>query len=108
MDLVLELQEQIDKLNVSIKELRKSGSEFASAEREYKIKLREACLQLRKEGMAVGMIDKVCYGIPAVADARFQRDIAETKYKANLEAINVFKLNIKIIQNQIDKEFSNG
>ena len=107
MDLFLELQDKIDKLNISIKELQKSGQGLAQAEKDYKILLRQECLKLRDEGMAIGMIDKTCYGIPSVAEARFKRDIAEAKYKANMEAINTFKLEIRIIQNQIDKEYSN-
>lgn len=107
MDLVLELQDKLEKLNISIQELRKSGTSLAEAERDYKILLRQECLKLRDEGMAIGMIDKTCYGIPSVAEARFRRDVAEAKYKANMEAINTFKLEIRILQNQIDKEYSN-
>ena len=107
MDLVLELQDKLNDLNISIKELQKSGRSLAEAERDYKILLRQECLKLRDEGMAIGMIDKTCYGIPSVAEARFKRDVAEAKYKANMEAINTFKLEIRILQNQIDKEYSN-
>ena len=105
MDLYLELQDKLKDLEVSIKELRKSGTKLAQAEKEYKVLLRQECLKLRDEGMAIGMIDKTCYGIPSVANARFDRDVADTIYKANLEAINGLKLQIRIIQNQIDKEF---
>lgn len=105
MDLYLELQDKLKDLEVSIKELRKSGTKLAQAEKEYKVLLRQECLKLRDDGMAIGMIDKTCYGIPSVANARFDRDVADTIYKANLEAINGLKLQIRIIQNQIDKEF---
>ena len=105
MDLALELQDKLEKLNISITELRKSGTALAEAERDYKILLRQECLKLRDEGMAIGMIDKTCYGIPSVAEARFKRDVADAKYRANMEAINTFKLEIKIIQNQINKEY---
>ena len=46
--------------------------------------------------MAIGMIDKTCYGIPKVADARFERDCAEAVYKANQEAINTYKLKMRL------------
>lgn len=87
-DLYTELQMKKQQLALSVKELRKSGTSYATAERDYKILLRQECLKLRDEGMAIGMIDKTCYGIPSVAEARFKRDVAETIYKANLEAIN--------------------
>lgn len=105
MDLTIELNEKVRQLEISIKELRNSGTNYATAERDYKILLRQECLKLRDEGMAIGMIDKTCYGIPSVAEARFKRDVAETVYKANLEAINSIKLQLRLIENQISREY---
>lgn len=105
MELYQELQQKTHELDVSIKALRKTGTEYAEAERAYKIKLREECLKLRDQGMAVGMIDKTCYGIPSVAELRFKRDIAEVVYKANLEAINSYKLQMRLIEAQISREW---
>ena len=105
MDLNIELQNKILDLEVSIKELRKSGTNYATKERDYKILLREECLKLRDSGMAIGMIDKTCYGIPRVAEARFERDVAETIYKANLEAINSIKLQLRLLEAQISREY---
>lgn len=105
MELYDELQMKTKQLDVSIKQLRKSGTEYAEAERDYKILLRGECLKLRDEGMAIGMIDKTCYGIRAVADARFKRDVCETVYKANLEAINSLKLQLRLLDAQIEREW---
>jgi hypothetical protein len=91
---------------MSIKQLRTSGTNYAQAERDYKVLLRSECLKLRDEGMAIGMIDKTCYGIPSVAEARFKRDVAEAVYKANLEAINSIKLQLRLLENQIQREWS--
>lgn len=104
-DLLQELQMKQKQLDVSIKQLRKSGTEYAEAEKEYKILLRAECLKLRDSGMAIGMIDKTCYGIQNVADARFKRDVAETVYRANLEAINSIKLQLRLLENQIQREW---
>lgn len=105
MDLYLELQAKTRELDISIRQLRISGTAYAEAERAYKVLLREECLKLRDEGMAIGMIDKTCYGIPSVADARFKRDVAEAVYKANLEAINSIKLQMRLIENQLQREW---
>ena len=75
MELIEELRQKTNQLDISVKTLRKSGTEYAEAEKNYKILLRQECLKLRDAGMAIGMIDKVCYGIPEVADARFKRDV---------------------------------
>lgn len=108
MDLYLELQNKLKELEVSLKELRTSGTNYATAERDYKKLLRVECLKLRDEGMAIGMIDKTCYGIPVVAEARFKRDVAETVYKANLEAINSIKLQLRLIEAQISREYGSN
>ena len=107
-DLLDEIQTLRKHLDVSVKQLRKSGTEYAQAERDYKVLLRQECLRLRDEGMAVGMIDKVAYGIPSVADARFKRDVAEAVYKANQESINSIKIQLKLIDNQISREWSSN
>lgn len=105
-DLYLELQAKLKQLDASIKQLRKSGTDYADAEKNYKILLRSECLNLRTEGMAIGLIDKTCYGVPSVAEARFKRDVAETVYKANLEAIASIKLQLRLLEAQIDREWS--
>ena len=105
MDLMNELQQKIKELEISIKQLRTSGTNYAQAERDYKILLRQEVLKLRDEGQAIGVITLTCYGIPSVAEARFKRDIAETIYKANLEAISTIKLQIRVLENQINREF---
>ena len=107
-ELYSEMEALRKQLSASIKELRKNGTDLAQKERDYKVLLRQEILKLRDEGMAVGIIDKICYGIPLVADKRFERDVAQTVYEANKEAINSLKLQIRIVQNVIDKEFSNG
>ena len=106
MDLINDLEQKIKELEVSIKQLRQSGTNYAKAEKDYKVLLRYEVLKLRDEGQAIGVIDKICYGIPSVAEARFKRDVAETVYKANLEAINSIKLQMRILENQIQREWN--
>ena len=106
MDLMLEMNNKLQQLETSIKSLRTTGSEFAEAERHYKVLLRIEALKLRAdEGLPVTLIQQVVYGIPEVADARYKRDVAETVYKANLEAINSIKLQLRILENQIQREY---
>lgn len=104
-DLFEELQSKTKQLEMSIRQLRKSGTDYAEAERAYKILLRQECLKLRDAGMPIGLIDKTCYGIPQVAEARFHRDVCEAVYKANLEAINSIKLQLRLIDAQLQREW---
>lgn len=105
-DLVQELAAKTKQLDMAVRQLRVSGTEYAQAERDYKVLLRQECLKLRDEGMAIGMIDKTCYGIPSVAEARFKRDVAEAVYKANQESINSIKLQMRLIEGQLQREWS--
>jgi len=109
-DLMKSMQGLSSELTQSIRLLRTNGTAYAQAEKNYKILLRQECLKLRDEGMAVGMIDKTCYGIPSVAEARFKRDVAEAVYRANQEHIMAVKLQLKLVENQIEREWnsSNG
>ena len=108
MDLYNELTQKIKELNISIKKLRETGTEYAEAERDYKITLRQEALKLRAEkGMPVTLIQQVVYGVPEVAEKRFKRDVKEAVYKANLESINSTKLQIRVIENQLQREYTN-
>ena len=104
-DLLQELQSKVKQLDVSVRQLRRSGTEYASAERDYKILLRAECLNMREDGLPVGLIDKTCYGVQSVADARFRRDVAQAVYEANKEAINTIKLQLRLIEAQIEREW---
>lgn len=109
MDLINELNALSGRLTASGKQMQRYGLELAEAEREYKITLREEALKLREQGMAITLIDKVVYGVPAVADKRFKRDVAETMYKTAQESINTLKLKMRIMDAQITREWnSNG
>ena len=107
MDLITERETKQKQLDKGILDLRGNGTAYAEAERDYKILLRQEVLKLRDEGTAIGVIDKICYGIPSVAEARYKRDVAEAIYKANQEAINSLKLQIRIIDNQVAREWVN-
>ena len=105
LDLWQEIRQKTKQLDYSVRELRKSGTAYAEAEKAYKIKLRETALRLRSQDTAVGMISMTVYGVPEVAELRFKRDCCEAVYKANVEAINAIKLEIRIINEQLSREW---
>lgn len=94
------------KLTQAIKLMARYGKELAEAEKNYKIALRQEALKLRSGDMAVTLIDKVVYGTPEVADKRFKRDTAEAMYKTAQENINVLKVQIRVLENQIKLDWS--
>ena len=107
-DLFNLLQDLTARLNQSIKLLAKYGNDLAETERDYKICLRQEALKLRAEkGMPVTLIQQVVYGIPEVADKRFKRDVAEAMYQTAQENINSIKLQMRIMENQLQREWGN-
>lgn len=106
MDLFQDLERKNSELDASIKLLKSNGVKLAEAERDYKIKLRQEALKLRaEENMPVTLIAQIIYGIPEVAELRFKRDVASSIYNANQEHINTTKLQIRIIENQLQREW---
>jgi hypothetical protein len=105
MELYQELEQKRNELNTSIKLLRNNGEKLAQAEHDYKVELSKEALRLKADGMAVGMINLIVYGSKDVAQLRLKRDIAQTMYDANLEHINVMKLQLRIIENQLKREW---
>lgn len=107
MDLFSELMEKSKLLDNSIKMLRKTGSDYAKAYTDYRIALAKELIILKDEGYAITLAGDIARGKPEIAHLKFEEIAKEAIYKANLESINALKLEIKIIQNQIEKEWSN-
>lgn len=106
MDLYEQITKFINELDFSVRELTKNGTNLAEAEQKYKICLREEALKLRSEkNMPVTLINQIIYGVPEVARLRFDRDVKEAIYQANLEAINSTKLKLRILENQLNREW---
>lgn len=109
MELYDEIIKKNKELSQSIKLLRQNGIKLAEAERDYKIKLRQEALKLRQDNkMPVTLIAQIIYGVPEVAELRFKRDVAEAMYNANQEHINTTKLQIRILESQLDREWHSG
>lgn len=108
MDLFNEIQKLIQELNAGINLLARYGKELALKERDYKICLRQEALRLRTgKDMPVTLINQIVYGVPEVASKRFDRDVAETMYQTALENINVKKLQLRVLENQLQREWGN-
>jgi hypothetical protein len=105
MDLYEQIQQKMRELDYAVKHIRQTGAAYAEAERNYQITLRQEVLKLRDAGTAVGIIDLTCRGIPSVADARFKRDCEEAIYEACKEACNSIKLQLRILEGQLSREW---
>ena len=106
-DLIDKIQTMNNQLDQALRTLRTNGIALAEAEKNYKEAVSKEALRLRDEGMAVTLIDKVIYGLPSISTLRFQRDCCEAVYSANQEAINVKKLQIRLVEAQLAREWRN-
>ena len=108
MDLWQEIEKKSNALEKAIKELAQNGYDRAEKEKAYKIAISKKVYELKEEGTPATLINLVIYGIPEIAELRSKRDLADAKYFANQEYINVMKLQIRILESQLNREYCNA
>lgn len=100
-----ELQYLLNKTNKAIDTLARNGQKLAQAEMEYRMALAREILAQRDKGTPVTIINDICRGDSKIASLRFNRDVAQTVYDANLEAIQSWKLQARLMDAQIAREW---
>jgi arginine decarboxylase-like protein len=106
--LVIELDEKIKTLNDALLSYRKRGEFFAAARRDYQVALAKEMLIQRAEGLPVTIIPDICRGKLEIANMRFEKDVAEARYKSAYEAILCIKIQVRILENQIKQDWGNS
>jgi len=104
-DLIQEIGAKSSLLDAAVKQLGVRGKAYAQAERDYKVALAEKIIREREKGTPVTIISDICKGDTEIARLRFERDCAEVVYKSAMEAIQSIKLQIRIIDAQIEREW---
>lgn len=104
-DLYNELQAKTKQLDASVRLLRQNGTDLAQKEHDYKIRVATKVFELKEEGTPATLINLVIYGDMEVAKLRLDRDIAEVVYNANQESINTLKLQLRLIDGQLSREW---
>lgn len=89
-------------------QLKALGKALAEAERAYRVALRKEMLGLRASGLPASMVADVARGEKGVADLKCVRDCAEAVYKTEGEAINVDKLRLRLLDAQMQREWTSG
>lgn len=105
MELFDKIENLTKQLEIAVRELRKTGTAKAEKERLYKIEINKKALALKEEGMPVTLIQTVIYGYDTIAKLRFERDVADAVYNANLECINSIKLQLRLLEGQLSREW---
>ena len=108
MEELQKLEELNNLLTSALSEYKKRGQDYAKAYRDYRVKVAQKLLELKAEGMPVTISYDIARGNEEVAKAKEQEIITESLYKSCQEAINTYKLQIKILQAQINNDYGNG
>lgn len=107
MEELLELKKLNGYLSKALEEYKTRGRAYAQAYKNYRMLLSKKLLELKADGIPVTIAYDVARGDEVVANAKEQEIITECLYKSCQEAINTYKLQIKILKENIDKEYQN-
>lgn len=105
MEEIQKMQELNTYLTTALAEYKKRGTDYAKAYKNYRVLLSQELLKLKAEGMPVTIAYDIARGTERVANAKEQEIITECLYKSCQEAINTYKLQIKILQENINKDY---
>lgn len=92
-------------LELAVTEMTKRSRDRAEKEFNYKTALSKRLVELRAEGQAVTHLSDIARGEPKIAQLRLERDIAEGLYDSSKEAINMYKIRIRVLENQYAREW---
>lgn len=107
-ELFLELRDKQALLEKALGEFGRRGRNYANAEQNYRVALAKKILIERDNKLPVTIIGDVCRGDSEIAKLKFERDVADVTYQAAQAAIQAYKLAIRMLDSQIDREWNRG
>ena len=91
-------------LDLEITTLKSRGKKKAQCEAEYRKGLAIKILKERANGVPVTIISDICRGDKEIAALKLERDIAETLYEVCQQAIYKTKMEIGVVDRQMQAE----
>lgn len=98
----VELSARCDELII---DMAREGDLYAQAEYNYQVQKNRTAYRLQDEGLSATMIMQIIKGEPEVALLMRERDVAKARYEATKEAINIVKLQMRMTDSQINREW---
>lgn len=108
IDPITEVWRRSEMLEKALSEFSKRGRAYAEAEQSYRVALAQKMLVLRDQGFPATLIGDLARGDKEVAGLKLERDCSEAVYDSAREAINVYKKQIDVLREQIDREWRNA
>ena len=101
-----EILETLEDLNTALSEAKARGLEMTRAEAHYYTVKDKRAWELLEEGLSATAIGMVIKGEPEVSEALQHFHEMEVLYKNAVEAVNVFKLRLRVLESQYEREWS--
>ena len=100
-----EIQETLSNLDLALSEAKARGLEYSRAEAAYYSAKDRRVRELMDEGLSATAISLVIKGEESVNDKlQYYLDM-EVLYKNALEAVNVYKLRLRVLESQYEREW---
>lgn len=107
-DLMGEMTLKRNLLNLALDQAKKRGVELAQKECAYKRANANFLLEQKTKGTAITLIRELALGDKLVSQLRLERDIAVVMYDSAKEATLSYKLELRLIEAQIEREWNSG
>jgi len=108
IDPITEVWRRSEMLEVALKECKTRGSALAKAEHDYRVALASKIAELEANGAKVTTISDKARGDPAIAKLKLERDLSEVLYDTAKDAMLVYRKQIEVLRDQIDREWKNA
>lgn len=99
------LQADLGTLRDATEQMRRDGISYAKAEAEYQSVKARRVLEMRSDGESAAMINLRIKGDEAVNSYLMERECSRVIYEADRELINTLKTAIRVMENQIQREW---
>ena len=104
--MIAELEEKRRLMKETVDELFEKSQKAAEAEAAYQAAKATRALEMKAQGVAATLIETVIKGDPKVNRKLLERDLTLGEYKATQEALNVYKLDCRLLEAQISRDWS--
>ena len=102
-----DIEKAMEYLQQTLSSYKDYLKDFAKKEYLYRVELSKELVRLRAEGKAVTHLADIARGEERIAKLRYDREIAEGLVKSAEEGINFYKLKIRELEAQYNREYGN-
>ena len=100
-----DVEQALSDLYKCLEEYKKYNKDYAIKERLYKVALSKKLVELGAAGEKVTHLADIARGIPEIAKLRYERDLARGLKKSAEEGINYFKIKVRVLEGQLNREW---